>query len=90
MAYPKIIKDNTGKHILTIEQKLGHGTFGDVFVGMKPNGKKVAVKFEVLKEKNQSLDNEIEVSNLDPKTILVITTKNRNSPLGQIIRINLM
>lgn len=44
MAYPKII--NNG--MFTIGDKIGNGSFGDVFMAMKRNGKVVAIKFEAV------------------------------------------
>lgn len=71
MVFPKIIKDG----MFTVGEKIGNGSFGDVFMATKQNGKMVAIKFEPQKAKKQYLGNEIEVGKLLIMGILILRQK---------------
>lgn len=47
MVFPKIIKEG----MFTIGDKIGNGSFGDVFMAKKRDGKMVAIKFEPIDAK---------------------------------------
>lgn len=55
---PKII----GNGVFVIGDKIGSGSFGDVYRAKTRNGKEIAIKFEPLNASKKCLEKEIAVS----------------------------